>query len=153
MNVNEHQVGGDHYRSEYQHWDLVINISLPYLEAQAVRYISRWRKKGGIQDVEKANHFIQKLRSVQEIVFPYRSSAKVPLSMIVIEVGKYVSTNNLPLPEALISRYLACWETDEELAEAERLAKALLEQAKVEFSAKPSEENKHAFQYDDRSEQ
>lgn len=66
MSVNERQVGGMHYQSEYQHWDFVHDVDLGYLEAQVVKYISRWRKKGGMQDLQKAEHFVEKLQNLRQ---------------------------------------------------------------------------------------
>jgi len=43
------QVGGDHYAAEYQHWDWAGETQLGYLESAATKYVSRWRKKGGVQ--------------------------------------------------------------------------------------------------------
>lgn len=65
--ANDRQVGGAHYNPGavagfYQHWDFVVDVRLPYLEAQATRYIDRHQKKNGRQDLEKALHYIQKLQ-------------------------------------------------------------------------------------------
>lgn len=59
--ANERQVGGQHYRTPIQHWDYVLANNIPYLEAQVIKYLTRWRKKGGHADVRKAQHFLQKL--------------------------------------------------------------------------------------------
>jgi hypothetical protein len=56
------QVGGTHYKSVYQHWDWVIDVSLPYLEANATKYVSRWWKKGGVEDLKKALSYVGKLK-------------------------------------------------------------------------------------------
>lgn len=55
------QVGGDHYEAEYQHWDYVVDMEMPYLPATATKYIARWRKKNGLQDLEKALSYFQKM--------------------------------------------------------------------------------------------
>tara|TARA_R110000851_G_scaffold96792_2_gene209953 strand:- start:34339 stop:34716 length:378 start_codon:yes stop_codon:yes gene_type:complete len=60
MRSNDTQVGGDHYKREYQHWDLVIDTDMPYVLGCATKYISRWRKKNGKQDLEKSLHYIHK---------------------------------------------------------------------------------------------
>jgi len=61
MSANERQVGGDHYKTEYQHWDFAVRWQQNrYLESQATKYLSRWRKKAGLQDLEKASHYIEK---------------------------------------------------------------------------------------------
>ncbi len=61
MSANTRQVGGVHYRSEYQHWDFIEDWGIGYLEGCASKYITRWRLKSGVQDVEKAIHYIEKL--------------------------------------------------------------------------------------------
>lgn len=59
--ANDRQVGGDHYRGRgYQHWDFVTDVKLPYLLGCATKYVSRWREKNGVQDLEKAMHYIDK---------------------------------------------------------------------------------------------
>lgn len=57
------QVGGTHYRSVYQHWDWVTDIGLPYLPACATKYVVRWRKKNGRQDLMKARSYVEKIIS------------------------------------------------------------------------------------------
>src|SRR5208282_5535801 len=61
--VNTRQVGGSHYNlTLLQHWDLVVLNLLPYLESQITRYILRWKKKNGSQDIEKSIHYLEKLQ-------------------------------------------------------------------------------------------
>jgi hypothetical protein len=65
-NPNQRQVGGDHYKSKMQHWDFVIENDMPYMEAQIFKYVLRWRTKGGLQDLRKAQHFLEKLLEVNK---------------------------------------------------------------------------------------
>jgi hypothetical protein len=59
--ANEHQVGGDHYRRQtIQHWDFVAANGLDYFQGQITKYVSRWKLKGGVEDLEKARHFLDK---------------------------------------------------------------------------------------------
>lgn len=60
---NARQVGGSHYNQvSVQHWDLVIQNKLPYLEAQITKYITRWQKKNqAVADIEKSGHYLEKL--------------------------------------------------------------------------------------------
>lgn len=69
MNVNDIQVGGNHYKSAEdnglpQHWDIVVGMGWSYLIGNATKYLWRLDKKGGpdkaIQDLEKAIHYLQK---------------------------------------------------------------------------------------------
>lgn len=58
--ANSRQVGGEHYKSDIQHWDYVWENNLDYFQGQITKYVSRWRSKNGIQDLEKARHFLDK---------------------------------------------------------------------------------------------
>jgi hypothetical protein len=66
MSANETQVGGSHYKcNPVQPWDYIVANDLPYLEGNIVKYITRWRKKGGIDDLRKVLHYTQKLIEVE----------------------------------------------------------------------------------------
>lgn len=62
MSANDRQVAGDHYsrRGELQHWDVVLHLGLDYLRGNFTKYMFRWKDKNGIQDLEKAEHYLQK---------------------------------------------------------------------------------------------
>ena len=63
--ANEVQVGGDHYRKNaIQPWDYITSNQLGYLEGNIVKYVSRWKDKGGRQDLEKAKNYLDKLLEV-----------------------------------------------------------------------------------------
>lgn len=60
--VNDTQVGGLHYRSSYQHWDFArLCLDNRYYEGCVTKYVARWRKKNGVQDLEKALHYLDKI--------------------------------------------------------------------------------------------
>lgn len=60
--ANSRQVGGNHYKTgAEEHWDLVARYGVGYLEGCATKYVSRWRKKNGVQDLEKAIHYVDKI--------------------------------------------------------------------------------------------
>ena len=53
------QIGGSHYKDlEIQPIDYIMGNSLGYAEGNVVKYVSRWRDKGGIEDLRKAKHYI-----------------------------------------------------------------------------------------------
>jgi hypothetical protein len=58
---NSYQVGGQHYATEYQHWDMVADAGMNYFEGQITKYLSRWRKKNGLEDLRKSLHYAEKL--------------------------------------------------------------------------------------------
>lgn len=57
---NKYQIGGDHYKMEYQHWDFVSDTNTHYLLGCATKYIARYKKKYGTVDLEKAIHYLVK---------------------------------------------------------------------------------------------
>jgi Protein of unknwon function (DUF3310). len=62
MSANDKQVAGGHYRKQViQPWDYIALNGIPYLEGNVIKYVSRWRDKGGIADLEKAKHYIDKI--------------------------------------------------------------------------------------------
>lgn len=56
------QVAGDHYKSmKIQPIEFIHANNLPFAEGSIIKYVSRWRNKNGIKDLEKARHFIDLL--------------------------------------------------------------------------------------------
>ena len=69
--ANARQVGGDHYASKtIQPWDYITSNNLPFLEGNIVKYITRWRDKGGVQDLHKARHYLDKLLEIEQAKAP-----------------------------------------------------------------------------------
>ena len=65
--ANARQVGGDHYQSKpIQPWDFILANGLGFLEGCVVKYVTRWRHKGGIEDLKKARHYLDKLIEWEE---------------------------------------------------------------------------------------
>ena len=65
MPANEEQVGGRHYiEKQIQPWDYIIANKLGYLEGNIVKYVSRYKEKGGVEDLIKASHYLEKLIEV-----------------------------------------------------------------------------------------
>lgn len=64
--ANAKQVGGNHYKSTMECWDYILSNQLGYLEGTAIKYITRHRKKNGVEDIKKAIHFLEKLIEVEE---------------------------------------------------------------------------------------
>jgi hypothetical protein len=66
MSANDVQHGGSHYKDlPYETWDVIHAWGLGYFDGNAVKYLSRWRKKGGVQDLLKAKHYIEKLIEIE----------------------------------------------------------------------------------------
>lgn len=56
------QVAGDHYRDmPIQPVEFIHKNGIGFCEGCVIKYVSRWRSKGGIEDLRKARHFIDLL--------------------------------------------------------------------------------------------
>ena len=65
--ANGKQVSGNHYKEkEIQPWDYIYLNNLGYFEGNCVKYVSRWRDKGGVADLHKAIHYLEKLIELEE---------------------------------------------------------------------------------------
>ena len=59
--ANQRQVGADHYKNGgEEHWDRVFRLKLDYFQGQITKYVERCWDKNGIEDLEKAHHFLEK---------------------------------------------------------------------------------------------
>jgi hypothetical protein len=56
------QVGGAHYRDKGIQPIIYIHANnLGFCEGNVVKYVTRWREKNGIADLEKAKHYLELL--------------------------------------------------------------------------------------------
>ena len=56
------QIAGDHYKQlAIQPVEYIHANQIPFMEGSAIKYLTRWRNKGGIDDLCKAKHFIELL--------------------------------------------------------------------------------------------
>jgi hypothetical protein len=71
MSANDMQVGGEHYQSKtIQPWDAMESWMTKeqfkgFLWGNVIKYIARWQDKGGVEDLRKARHYMDKLIEVQ----------------------------------------------------------------------------------------
>ena len=60
MSAKDKQVGGTHYQDQaIEPIDYILGNRLEYCEGNIVKYISRYRHKGGKQDLEKVIHYAE----------------------------------------------------------------------------------------------
>lgn len=56
------QVAGNHYKDlPIQPVEFIHANAIGYFEGNVIKYVSRWRKKNGVADLEKAKHYIELL--------------------------------------------------------------------------------------------
>lgn len=123
------QVGGDHYAARYQHWDWVIDCRVPYLEANATKYLMRWRKKNGTQDLNKALSYVVKIRAAQHRGYVNTSHQE----QWAVDKMSHMFGESDMLPEHLTDRQairqIARWRTDDDLQRAIDSINVLIQEA------------------------
>lgn len=68
--TNTVQVGGNHYTSKsVQPWEAMESWMSEeafkgYIWGNVIKYMARWEDKGGVEDLKKAHHYLDKLISI-----------------------------------------------------------------------------------------
>jgi len=136
---NSVQHGGDHYSSEYQHWDWVENNGIGYLEAAATKYVSRWRKKHGVVDLEKALHYVDKLADLHVRIH------RLPRGFApMAEVLQFCRANELEPLEAQFMMQMARWCELCDLRQARSTVVRLLDMANAADTS-TDDDDRHRF--------
>lgn len=136
IDVNKKQVGGKHYNQvNVQHWDLVIYNKLPYLEAQITKYVTRWKKKHGAQDVEKSTHYLEKLQwalreGILTLPTATLTSIQSPKANPPVQLDEFARENEIGDIEKTIFYLLLTYTTMDELERVGTLLQHLLGAAK-----------------------
>jgi hypothetical protein len=62
------QIGGSHYKQyKIQPVEYIHANNIGFLEGCIIKYITRWRHKDGLKDLQKAKHFIDLLIELEEL--------------------------------------------------------------------------------------
>lgn len=59
MKATDRQVGGNHYNMPYQPIKFITENNLNFIQGNIVKYVSRYKNKNGLQDLEKALHYAE----------------------------------------------------------------------------------------------
>jgi len=60
--ASKKQIGGSHYLGyQIQPIDFIIKNNIGFVEGNIIKYVIRFKEKGGVQDLEKAKHYIELL--------------------------------------------------------------------------------------------
>ena len=61
------QVGGDHYsKLAIQPVEYINANKLTYLQGNVIKYVTRYKDKNGLQDLQKAKHYVEMLIELEE---------------------------------------------------------------------------------------
>lgn len=79
MSANDKQIGGNHYKKGgEEHWDRQWRLfGRGYFIGCITKYVERYHEKNGIQDLEKAKHFIEKLIELERVQINKIASAPI----------------------------------------------------------------------------
>lgn len=101
------QIGGDHYiKMKIQPVQFIHANNIPFIEGTIIKYVSRWKSKGGLQDLEKARHMVDMLIAYG----PDEHAVYMPsFDDLTRAVDAYVTANETPRMEALIIEYVVTW--------------------------------------------
>lgn len=124
--ANQRQVGGDHYSAAIQHWDLIERHGIGYLEGCATKYLTRWCSKGGLQDLQKAEHYTQKLIELHE------EGVRVPRGIVPMKaLTEFLNANAVDVVERGAIHLLLRWDCLAHLEEARKDIRSLIASAEV----------------------
>ncbi|AUR83334.1 protein of unknown function DUF3310 [Vibrio phage 1.033.O._10N.222.49.B8] len=66
VTATERQIGGDHYKSlKIQPIEYIDANNMPYLEGNVVKYVTRHASKNGVQDIDKAIHYLELIKQMR----------------------------------------------------------------------------------------
>jgi hypothetical protein len=98
-----------------------------YLEAQATKYVTRWRRKNGVQDIEKSLHYLDKLESALQ-----KGDFQYPPPREAVNLDLFAQENNIGDIEKTIFYLLMTYTDADGLVRTRVLLNHLLEMAKAE---------------------
>ena len=60
MSAKDVQIAGTHYKEmAIQPVEYILANKLGYVEGNIIKYVSRWKNKGKVEDLRKAKHYLQ----------------------------------------------------------------------------------------------
>lgn len=124
---NEVQVGGDHYKGvAFQPWDWARShsgdVGLGYYEVSAISYIARFRKKGGIQDLEKVLHYVDKMLYCFKLgQYGNKSSPSL------LRIREFNKQNVCDRFQSEAITLLCLWRNEAELLEVKKIVEELIQ--------------------------
>ena len=67
MSAADEQIGGDHYKDMViQPFEFIERNGLGYGVGIVIKYLCRYKKKGGTEDLQKARHYIDLLIDLEK---------------------------------------------------------------------------------------
>lgn len=65
MTATKRQVGGKHYTDyKIQPIEFITSNNIGFIEGNVIKYVTRFRQKNGIEDIDKAIHYLELLKEM-----------------------------------------------------------------------------------------
>lgn len=108
MSALDRQVAGRHYQGmAVQPVEFILANDMGFCEGSALKYFSRWRRKGGVEDLRKGKHFVEILLEAAPALAGIRTEQ--PHRKPSMTAEQYNTRNHLTGDEAAIVRWLYFW--------------------------------------------
>ena len=59
--IDDHIKHPEHYTQGIEMWDYAMSHNLDFFEGNVLKYVTRWKHKGGVEDLLKAKQYLDKL--------------------------------------------------------------------------------------------
>lgn len=99
MSALDKQVKGNHYKKFFiQPINFIHLNEIPFIEGNIIKYICRWRDKGGIDDLDKVIHYVELLKELESGKSERSHRGKTSLKDLIKrgprELGSYLRKKN-----------------------------------------------------------
>nr|DAK25705.1 MAG TPA: nucelotide kinase [Caudoviricetes sp.] len=103
------QIGGSHYKDmPFQPICLIGSLNLDFFQGNVVKYVSRYKLKDGVRDLEKAKHYCRMAMELAEKPEPPEEEQEEALNL----TDQFIVENGLPMiiRTIILSVVLRQWE-------------------------------------------
>ena len=94
----DEQADGDHYKKlGIQPVELIRDINANFFQGNVIKYVTRYKDKNGIKDLEKARHYLELIKELH----PNNNSNKIT-SYEIDSVNEYIYANKIYIIEITV---------------------------------------------------
>jgi Protein of unknwon function (DUF3310) len=114
MSALDRQVGGVHYRTlAIQPVAFIMANQMGFCEGNVVKYVTRWRQKGGLEDLRKVRHYLQFIQENEEYMAMLARTRRYCNAGAwwrdAVRADEYIEANSLAREEAGVIRHITDW--------------------------------------------
>lgn len=96
MNAINFQVGGSHYKNlKMQPIELIVKLRCSFIQGNIIKYISRYKKKKGLEDLDKCIHYAQ-------LAIDLKDRRRCKDSEVSVSINSFIAKNNMSIMQRRI---------------------------------------------------